>query len=87
MLTADSLIGFYDWRVAIVVYVALLLPVVGGCGCDFARTIPDRWAAGILWVFRSGGSQLLPDGDRRRCYFDIVDGPRTERAQIDVTLR
>jgi hypothetical protein len=48
MLLSDALIGFYDWRLTIVVYAALLLPMLGGRILRRWRTESLRMAAGIL---------------------------------------
>ena len=48
MLMADSLIGFYEWRVALVVYAALLLPILGGLLLRRWKDDALKCATGVL---------------------------------------
>ena len=48
MLLSDVLIGFYDWRVAMVVYVAIACPVVAGLFLKRWRGSFLRMSAGVI---------------------------------------
>ncbi|MDG2013848.1 MAG: hypothetical protein P8J33_10100, partial [Pirellulaceae bacterium] len=48
MLMADSLIGFYEWQVALVVYAALLLPIFGGLMLRRWKDESLKCATGVL---------------------------------------
>jgi len=48
MLLADSLVGFYEWQVAIVVYGALLTPIMGGWALRRWQNHGYKLATGII---------------------------------------
>lgn len=48
MLAADSLVGFYEWQLAIVVYAALLTPILGGWILRRRNNHGYKFATGVL---------------------------------------
>lgn len=48
MLASDCLIGFYDWRVSLVVYAALLLPILAGLSLRGCQDRIAKMFAGVI---------------------------------------